>query len=251
MSNSEFEALRRFAASTRSRSGFGVPLVKFDGNNGKWSAGKKGIDMNGRHLVAVTVDVMHGHQKFVDNKPTYAVGRIGDGFVPKRDKLGDLDEDLWPKKGKDPWQFVLFLPLFDPETHEVFLFTSASDGGKDAIGALVDAYLDNCEAHPEDAGKPPLVELGVDSYTNTHNKTIYVPLLDIIGFVEMPATILRIKPPPLPVIEDQPQPPAETMPPVDAVEASTAPKPPPKQKSKATKPPATSLKDDMDDIVPF
>jgi hypothetical protein len=251
MTNPEFEALRRFAASTRNRGGFGVPYATLDGNDGKWGAGRKGTDIKGRHLVAATTDVMHGHQKFVDNKPIYSVGRIADGFVPDRDKLGDHDEMLWPKKGKDPWQLVVFMPMFDPETHEPFLFTSTNNGGRDAVGSLVGATLDNEEAHPEDAGKIPLVELGVDSYKNTRGKTIFYPLFDIIKFVEMPAAILRIKPPPpFLAIEDHSQPAAETIPPADVVEASAAPKPPPKQKPQ-TKPATKYYRDDMDDEIPF
>jgi hypothetical protein len=245
----EHELLRRFAASTRTRGGFGVPLAKLDGNDGKWSAGKKGVDIKGRHVVAVTKDVMHGHQKFVNSKPVYAVGRIvDDDFVPDRSMLGDLDEDLWAK-GKDPWQPVLFLPLFDPETHEVFLFTSVNDGGRDAVGKLVGATLDNEEVHPEDAGKLPLVELGVDSYTNTHGKKIFYPLFDILEFVEMPTSILRIKPPPPLAIEDHTQPPAKTIPSSDAVETSTTSTPPtkPKRKAKTVAP----YRGDMDDEIPF
>jgi hypothetical protein len=60
-----------------------------------------------------------------------------------------------------------------------------------------DALSDTYDAHPQDAGKLPICELGSDSYTNTHGKKIFVPIFEVTGWTERPANVFRIKPPPL------------------------------------------------------
>ena len=169
---SELDLLRSFAASSRSRADFGVPFLKCDGHDGAWKAGKNASAMDGRRLVADVLDIMHGHQKFENKKPIYALGRVADRFEPQRSALGDSDEARWVD-GKDPWAAVVLLPMWDPETREPFLFTSANQGGRDGVSTLVDAFLDNCQTRPKDNRKLPLVELSSDSYTNTQGKQIF------------------------------------------------------------------------------
>ena len=60
---------------------------------------------------------------------------------------------------------------------------------------------DNLAAHPEDHGKVPLVELMTDSYHNNHGKQIFVPIFEIVGWVERPAAVRRILPPPMKMLE--------------------------------------------------
>jgi hypothetical protein len=205
MDSKELEHLRRFASTARGQNGFGVTFVRCDGNNGAWPPGKNRIDMVGKKLVAETVDAMHGHVNYTNKKPGYAIGRMADGYLPDRHALGDTHENHW-HNGKDPWEATVLLPLFDPETREVYLFTSSNDGGRKAVAALIDAVTDNAVAHPEDADKAPLCQLESDSYINTNNKRIFFPIFSILDWVERPDAVRRIKPPPVLTIESKPEP---------------------------------------------
>jgi hypothetical protein len=240
--STELEMLRHFATTTRSRGGFGVTILKCDGNDGKWKAGKDGKDMNGRKLVADVPDVMHGHQKFENKIPVFNIGRASDGFTPsERETLGDTDQDRW-SGGKDPWQPVVLQPMFDDETRESFLFISSNQGGRDAVAILTNAFVENSELHPEDAGKLPLCSLASDSYLNTHSKRIHFPIFEIIDWIERPAAVRRIKPPPVVMlaIEQQVQP-----------EPSTESSAPPKAKSKIRSKAGGGGLNALDDEVPF
>jgi hypothetical protein len=238
MSTLELEHLRRFAATSRSRPNFEAALLKLDVDNGKWQAGKK--DANGRRLGADVLDAMGGFQKFKNKIPTLAIVRIADGIAPpKRDELDERDENRW-SDNRDPWQAVSILPVFDPETHELFIFSSTAQGGRDAIAYLIEAYADNCTAHPEEADKLPLVELHSDHYTNKHGRVIHKPVFDIVDWIARPSVIRRLKPPPLEIL---------------AIEDKSAPAPaaglgrPTNPKRKIKVPGASS--DDIDDEIPF
>jgi hypothetical protein len=201
------DRFKKYAAKARNRQGFDATLLKFGGDNGNWTSGKKPdvVDRNGRRLGADVPDMMHGHLKFADNLPIYDLCRVDSDVVPRpREALGDLDKNLW-RNGEDPWRWIAALSLFDLETHEIFLFTTSSMGGLDATGVLAEAYADNVAAHPEDVNRLPVVELASDSYVNTKGKKIFNPIFDIVDWAERPAGIRRLKPPPPPplAIEEQ------------------------------------------------
>jgi hypothetical protein len=199
MPNAELEHLRNFAAASR-RGGFNVPLFRLDGNTGEYKrTSKQHPDpMNGQILASDPGDLIIGWQRFQNNTPILQVGRAADGYQPaSREQLGDL-----PKAGsKDPWQRVDFLPFWNPESREVLLFTASNQGSRDAIANLVEAYCNNLASHPEDRGKVPLVELATDSYENTHGKQIFIPIFDINDWIERPAAVRRILPPPIKMLD--------------------------------------------------
>jgi hypothetical protein len=249
MNTTDLQLLRNFAATSRSRSGFGIPYLKLSGDDGKWTAGKNATDMDGRRLVADVPDTMTGHQKFEGGrKPVYAVVRVLDGVAPpSRDELDERDESRW-LNGKDPWQPVTLVPVFDPESREPFLFTTTTSGGHDAVASLITAYTDHCEEH-SDRNELPLVELNSDSYLNTHGKRIHFPIFEILSWVERPAAVLRIKPPPLTTLMLE----------AKAVDSMIKPATPETEFGAPTQPreaavkakPKRSIKADMDDEIPF
>jgi hypothetical protein len=240
MNESELEYLRRYAAAARSRGGFGVSFLKCDGNNGQWSAGKDKTDMSGRRLAADVPDAMYGFQKFENRKPIYVIGRIGDGYQPPdRSTLGDTDLDRWIN-GKDPWAFVVLLPMFDPETREPFIFTASSDGGKDAVTALVDAVVDNVFLHPNATNQLPVCELASDSYVNSRGKEIFKPIFEIVGWDARPTAVRHIKPPPIDMLALEHK--TEASEPVEVVS------PKPKRQRVAA---GGGGRADMDDEIPF
>jgi hypothetical protein len=197
---------------------------------------------------------MIGWQRVTKGKsPEYVLGRVADGYQPpERAELGEM-----PAEGdKDPWTSAAWLPFWDVESREVLIFHAANDGSRDAVASVVECYVNNAAVRPNQTNYDPLIELSVDSYENKHGRRIYFPVFLTIDWVEHPAHLQRVVPPPVKMLQltaapaPQPEePPAETIP-TDVVGTDTASKLPPKQKRK-TKPPATSLEDDMNDIVPF
>jgi hypothetical protein len=240
------EKLRSYAASSRSQATFGgSTFLKLDQNDGNWKAGKSNINMNDRKLGADLPDAMGGFQRLESGqKPIYAVVRILDDVAqPERSKLGELDEFKWIDK-KDPYQPVIIVPFWDFETRQIFIYPAANSGARDAVAGLLDAYADNCANHPEDAHKLPIIELKSDSYVNTNGKTIFVPLLDIVGWTERPVAVRHVQPPPL-SIEIAPKlaadAPAESTKPATADQRAAAAKAKPKKPTKL----------DMNDEIPF
>jgi hypothetical protein len=198
----ELEHLRNFASSAR-RGGFGVPFFKMDGNTGKYHrTGKTNADaMNHQKLACDAVDAMTGWRKFENKIPIYQLGRVSAGYAPAaREELGDLNERLWPD-GKDPWEQVYLLPFWDVESREVLLFSATNRGSRDAVAALIGAYLNDVEVHPEDLHRVPLIELESDSYVNKHGKRIYVPIFSILDWIDRPVAMRRILPPPVQMLQ--------------------------------------------------
>jgi hypothetical protein len=142
---------------------------------------------------------------------------------------------------EDDFDGAPVVPVFDLESHELFIFSSTAQGGRDAIAYLIEAFADNCINHPEAADKLPLIELRSDHYTNKHGRVIHKPVFDIVDWIARPSAIRRLKPPPLEIlaIEDKSAP-APTV-----IEASADAKP--KRKIKV---PNTSS-GEMDDEIPF
>jgi hypothetical protein len=243
----ELEYLRNFAAAAR-RGGFGVPFFRQDGTNGEYRrSGKSDTGpMNGQRHAADCPDVITGWQKFEKKIPIYQVGRIADGYQPSsREELGDLNELGW-QNGKDPWVRIDLLPFWNPESREVLLFSAANQGSRDAVANLIGAFVNNIAAHPEDSNKVPLVELAADSYVNKHGKQIFYPIFEIVGWVERPAAVRRILPPPVKML-DLAAALAEPAKPTLAISDQRAPAAAKAKPKKPEKP----AKLDYDDKIPF
>jgi hypothetical protein len=191
------ERFEEFGNEMSGPRGFDATLLKYSGVTGEWTAGKNCTSMNGKKLVADMTDLMKGWQTFKDRKPVYAVVRVADGIsAPRREDLGDTDEQLWDEKQGDPWKPVAVLPLFDLETHETFIFPTTTDGGKSAVGVLAKAFF--AERRKHSGEMLPIVELETDSYVNNRGKRIFTPILDIIGWTDRPVAVKRSLPPPMP-----------------------------------------------------
>jgi hypothetical protein len=193
-------ALERFEEFGNEMSGprsFGATMLKYSGVTGEWTTGKNGTSMNGKKLVADIADLMKGWQSFNDRKPIYVLVRVADGkSPPRREDLGDTNEQLWDAKQGDPWKLATALPLFDPETHETFIFATTTDGGKSAVGLLAKAFA--AEQRKHSGATLPIVELDTDSYVNNSGKRIFTPIFDIIGWTDRPAAVKHSLPPPMP-----------------------------------------------------
>jgi hypothetical protein len=128
-------------------SAFSGRLVKFN-KDGKFATPDTGdvIDENA-DFMALCDEVQVGWIKFNgENAPPVRIqGLLYEGFVmPLRDALGDTDETKWETglsgQPQDPWQHQMSLVLQEVSTQEIFTFTTTSQTGRRAVGALLRHY---------------------------------------------------------------------------------------------------------------
>lgn len=206
------DPFREMAQAMRTRTGFDGTILKFA--KGNWTAGKDGIGMNDAELIALIDRLMYGFIKWEDKHAVdFHIGFIADRFKPpKRGQLGDTDRSLWDKPNQDPWQMTFVLPLTHVAEGELYFFSTSSQGGRNCLASLQEAYADHRELHPQEAHKLPRIVLAADSYNHQDYGHVDVPLLDITGWVDPPTKnpkIKAIRPPapttPLPAIAAAPK----------------------------------------------
>ena len=143
-------------------------------------------------MYALVDDAMFGFVLWLDRKPAdYHVGFMRDGYVPPaRHMLGHNDKTLWRDNDSDPWRLTSFLPLVDQsDAGQLFLFSTSTQGGKDAFANVLDAYADNRKVHADEI---PLVELARDSYEHAFYGRIFTPMFEIVEWCERPIGIKPI-----------------------------------------------------------
>jgi hypothetical protein len=189
---SEITAYEAFARETSSKMWIGT-LLKF--NKGNWLAGPEDKKENeiplGTKFVAVVPSLMNGWIKWWDNKPVaHEMGSVAKFFVPvPRSSLGDNDKTIWetdPKGDRrDPWQLSNYMVMIN-EQEQIFTFTTASKGGRSALGELALAYSKMIPTEPNEL---PVVEIGKSSYK--HSKASYgkilTPVFKIVDWVDAAA----------------------------------------------------------------
>jgi hypothetical protein len=139
----------------------------------------------GTRCVARVSDAEWGWRKWQEGgAPTTRMGRVSDGFIPKRrEELGDLDQRQWDMQDgvwRDPWQSTLSLPISRVETGEAYLFSTSSVGGRRAVGGLIRAYGIHVQGNK--TGNP-VVELGANFYKHKAYGKIYYPIFHITNWV--------------------------------------------------------------------
>jgi hypothetical protein len=119
------------AATQRRIVGSLLKFTKF----GEYKAGQEERPIaHGTELAAYMGSLAVGYVRWEDNQPTdYAMGLIVEGFIPpKRSELGYLDQSQWETfddgRPRDPWQFTNSLILVEPQTEELFTFSTTSKG---------------------------------------------------------------------------------------------------------------------------
>jgi hypothetical protein len=117
-------------------------------------------------------------------KPLRCMGRVVDGFAPDRNQLPDNDSDLWAIDGQgrpeDPFKDTSEITLANPETREVFLFSTSSLGGRKALRKLSYAYGNEMAKHPNEW---PIIALEVGGYEHKTRGWVGEPSLPIVGWI--------------------------------------------------------------------
>jgi hypothetical protein len=167
-------------------------LLKF--SKGDYLAGQDGEDVAlGKRFVAVMSQLATGWIKWENNAPAeHVMGLVVDGYVPpKRDTLGDTDEDAWDTddrgEPRDPWQLSNYLILINPDdVGDQYTLATSSRGGIGAIGELCKAYGRHMREAPDEY---PVIALGVGSYQHRDKQfgRIKFPILEVVGWVERAA----------------------------------------------------------------
>jgi len=161
-------------------------FLKF--SKGEWLLGQNGDELElGHRFVANMGELSIGWIRWGDGKPQERrMGLLPQGFRPEtRDALGYMDQALWEtdKEGKpvDPWTMTNELPLVDLSTGEQVTFSASSKGGIGGIGNLCKAYGREYRLKGD---LVPVIELQRDSYMHPVYKKTYVPVLNIVDWIE-------------------------------------------------------------------
>lgn len=154
--------------------------------NGEFLAGQDNYELKiGTRLAANVAGLMIGWRRWFGARVTDDRMELLSAQIPRpsRSSLGDNDPDLWEQDERngtkrDPWQFTNTLQLVDAQG-EVYLFSTGSKGGLNAIGKLCKAYGLEYRQRP---GMVPIIELANDFYNHaTYGKT-YVPVFNLIDW---------------------------------------------------------------------
>jgi hypothetical protein len=200
MEKSDLEKLRSYAATTRSPMAFaGCAFIKWDYKAGKYLVGKDNVDITGKKLVADVPNAMDGFQRLEKGtKPIYALTKILDATVDpiQRTELGDNDPNRWLDPERDPWVGCTAMPWFDESTRQVFILI-ATYGGRGEMSNVISAFVDHAVQHSKAGDQLPIVQLCVRQFTKNDGNPGYAMQLDIDGWVDRPAAVLHVQPPPL------------------------------------------------------
>lgn len=150
---------------------------------GFWSVGREGSTLqSGIRLVATSTAA--AWVKWHENRPVETRVRRPGEPLPDREELGDLDESAWEtgpdgKNKKDPWQNTRYCYFVNPETAQVYTYSTSSWSGRSAISGLGDQIARMRIARP---GTLPIIEFDSAPHKTKFRMT-RKPVLRIVGWV--------------------------------------------------------------------
>jgi hypothetical protein len=164
--------------------GGGPPLLKWNGQEGKYVKRDSDIELNDESFVVNPAAAVAGYIKFAGKgeQPVRHTGPIyPQDEAPDRASLGDTDESQWPKgkfsgEPEDPWTAVVELPLTHQTTGEEYILTCQS---KTSIGAAKDLFSQLRRLPP---GHDPVIKLAVGTMQTKYGKR-KKPIFTLVGKV--------------------------------------------------------------------
>lgn len=201
--NEGFAAFQQAAASLQ---GEGKPLFLF--KKGDWLFGQDQEEIAAGTEIALNIaEAEWGWIRWDDKKPVdRKMVLVASGQpMAARDELGHTDQSLWPTdengNPQDPWQNTIEIPgrRLDGDTEE-FVLAGSSRGFHGAVKKLFNAFGKGMRTN---AGKVPVITIGVGSYDHkTYGRTKF-PILDLSSWKsadELPAEVEQQE-----LIEEQPK----------------------------------------------
>jgi len=164
----------------------GGTFLKF--NKGEWQAGQNSDEVPlGTLLVANMQELSIGWIRWENGSPAERrLNLLTSGVKPeRRDELGYDDQTEWETNDdgdpQDPWNFTNELPMADPKTGTQYTFSASSKGSIGCIGNVCKTYA---RLYKDKPGLVPVMELKRDSYIHRKHGKLYVPVLEIVDWVE-------------------------------------------------------------------
>jgi hypothetical protein len=149
--------------------GSGGRLIAFNGSSGIHRTLDDGVEVpSGTEFVAFLHETEKGYIKFNEGAPpdVRMVSISEDAEVPRREELGDLDQDEWPRgldgNRQDPWKPQIAIPLARRDAGgELFVYVAR---GSVALNSVAD-LLGRWRRHPKrQAGLIPVIRLENGTY---------------------------------------------------------------------------------------
>jgi hypothetical protein len=149
----------------------------------------------GTRFIAEVQNMERGWVRWRGNRPVDEMMHLVSERVPmpKREDLGDTDEELWEKNRdgspKDPWQETYKLTLRsveDPgDDDSAYTFTTSSKGGRRSMRKLSGIFgKEGLRMRP---GQLPIVELSFTSYDHREHGRMKNPEFAVVGWTALDA----------------------------------------------------------------
>lgn len=165
-------------------SGIAGRLIKFKEGKYITTDDEKEVP-EGSEFILLADDTVVGWIRFngTGEAPDREMGLLFDDFVmPTRESLGDLDQKEWEigldGQPADPWQHQQMIVLQNPETQELFTFSTSSRTGRRAVGNLLRHYTRMVKTHPDQL---PVIRLGKGGFEHKDKR---------VGFVDTPVFVV-------------------------------------------------------------
>jgi len=164
----------------------GATYLGFDGTSGDWKLNKEKV--NAKSLGCILVPqhgLFEGYIEWANSTPLQKIQRqllgvhyddpMSERLLPK-----PLSPNAYRKENDGPKLMLGFVGLLLDDGATI-IFEHTSGGAKKAVNTLATTATQALVAFGEMVH--PVIELGSDSYENSHGKTIYNPKLNVIGYV--------------------------------------------------------------------
>jgi hypothetical protein len=139
----------------------------------------------GTQLVCHWDQARGGFQRFLEKgeRPDVRIDLVFGGKPPERDELDDNDPATWPVsqltgKQEDPWRKIRIVPLENPETGEILLFSTTSKTGIRAVSNLLQQAARMMAKEPNQL---PVIKLRCGGYDDRRFGWVRVPAFEFIG----------------------------------------------------------------------
>jgi hypothetical protein len=178
------ESKRRMGFMDQNAGGGGPPLMRWNGQEGKYLKYDSDLEFNDECFVLNPAGAVAGYLKFKGKgePPERHTGPIyPKDEAPERASLGDTDQSQWAigpfsNEPEDPWTPVIELPLKHKETGEEFVLSCQS---KTAIGAGKDLFS---QLRRVPSGHDPVIKLAVGTMQTQFGKR-KKPVFSLVGQV--------------------------------------------------------------------